>query len=253
MMPEAKNSSAAAEQQAGEPQYYVSDMAKASFRELWWIAKKDPRVVLGLAVILTAKMLRRPFRIGDPFSLFDTEFIEPSEIPEEVRRIQEPLMKPLKDAGFSTILATKKLQSADSEGYALVMRGADGFSMASVAFARIQNEDIQLQRAALGLSSRRRNGTTIITTNAARSVLEPPELKKLYLKHASPETVIARHERRISGFTDLVLVNREEVPGLMQKAQRRLVDFNIARGLYVLASAEELRRAGLISDTKTEQ
>jgi hypothetical protein len=52
---------------------------------------------------------------------------------------------------------------------------------------------------------------------------------------------------------DLMLVNREEVPTLTQKARRRIVDFQIARGLYAPATVEELRRAGLTSEAKAEQ
>jgi hypothetical protein len=229
------------------PTYYVKDLAKASVTELWRVAKREPKAVLGLLLILRAKILGKPARMGHPFNPLDTKIIEYSDVPEDVWRCQQPLVSPILAAGFTPIFAIQQSQPDGANGYSLVFQSANGLISASALYGYVKTGDMELQESCLVLSSRRTNGTVLATSNARPILLDPPEIEIIYLQKAAPEKLLARHQKRLTKLTDLVLLTPDDTRRRIQSIVQRNADFHISRGLYSPATADELRRFGLLS------
>ena len=73
--------------------YYITDLAKASFTEIWLASNRSP---VALAVIGLMKLLRREVRSGMPMSLSVPDEIDVTSLPESVlNQLAEPLKEPL--------------------------------------------------------------------------------------------------------------------------------------------------------------
>jgi hypothetical protein len=244
----ARNSSAS---NAGDrPKYFVHDYSKIGFVEAYRLAfiaaKRQHLATLAAIVHIVKKVLRRPMRDGLLFQSVGPKFIELGHIPPEVTSVQEPFVNSLAAAGFAPILAIKST-SQQGSGYGLIMRSNDGLSVANVTFVQVASKITQrrervLTRAGLRVTSRRTNGDTIVTTNAAPGIRLPSDIKILYLKRASSEEVIARHRRQIADLADIEFIRRDDVPTRVLERHRLLFEFQVGRGFYVPATEGEIRR-----------
>jgi hypothetical protein len=252
-MSDAAKKPSAASNAGDKPKYFVHDYSKIGLVEAYRLAfiaaKRHHLAALAAIVHIVKKALRRPMRDGLLFQSVGPKFIQLGNIPPEVASVQEPFVNSLAAAGFTPILAVKSTNQHGS-GYGLIMRSNDGLSVANVTFVQVasritQRRERTVTRAGLRVTSRRTNGGTIVTTNAAPGIRLPSDVKILYLKRASPEEVIARHRRQIADLADIEFIGRDDVPTRVLQRHRSLFEFQVSRGFYVLATEEEIRRHGL--------
>jgi hypothetical protein len=148
----------------------------------------------------------------------NTEFIALCEIPDEIKRQQDAVLQPLVQAGFVPLFGLKNQRLKSLRGYSAYLRSSDHTIVAGAAFAQARDE--------------------------ARVL--PAQIKAVNLANASPTTVLARHKRRIQQFTDLVIFSDEDARNLVRDMARQICEFRTNCGLYVPATDEELRHAGII-------
>ena len=218
----------------------MSDLSKATFVEIWQVTEGRPRDFLQISL---AKLVGKPLRIGVPVPSDDAAMIDLHEVPEDIRRSYDPLMKPLLDAGFTPKFGMAKRRSEAMKGYATGLTSSDRMTIAVVAFSKVNNRT----RTLLQLTSKRADDSLIATNNSARFMRLPPEIKAVNLKQADAETVLNRHRSRIAGLTDLLPIADSDARTLVTGMARRITDFRIECGLYVPATDEEMQRHGLIA------
>src|SRR6478609_8425348 len=87
-----------ATQGSARPVYYVGDLSKATFVEIWQVTEGRPRDFLRLSF---ARLVGKPIRVGVPIPSDEATIVDLHEVPEDIRRNYDPLMKPLLKAGFT--------------------------------------------------------------------------------------------------------------------------------------------------------
>jgi hypothetical protein len=239
-MPTATSSSNRGDERGSEPFYFVSNLSKATIPEIW---QATSTFRLLFPQIVLKKLLRRPLRIGVPIPAGDAAIIDLHEIPEDIQRSYEPLMKPLLEAGYVPKFGMAKHKSDILKGYSTVLISRDRMAIAVVTFAQIKDTS----RTIMQVTSKRANNTFVATVNSARFMRIPPEIDALNLQYADAETVLKAHQLRISALTDLIPIADADAGPLVTGMARRITNFRVQCGLYVPATEEEMRRHGLLT------
>jgi hypothetical protein len=219
------------------PTYYVTDQAKLTLLEIMRLSNRMPTPKL-----LLAKLLGKPVRAGVPTLYDNVKQIEFDGIPDDVRAEMEPLTRALQSARFTRVLAQKVCHSKGHIGFATYLRSEDRLSAAAVVVARISTGSTSRSETVLHVNSRRLDESVISTTNARPRLKSPPEIRAEYLAGAKPDKVLARHQRRLLNCTDVVPVSEAEYADKVLERIRRNRDFQVERGVFVPATAEEMVR-----------
>jgi hypothetical protein len=222
--------------------FFVTDVSKATLLETWRVLGPAPGRLTQFIAILVARLAGKPLRFGIPVSRADTEFIALCEIPDEIKRQQDAVLQPLVQAGFVPLFGLKNQRLKSLRGYSAYLRSSDHTIVAGAAFAQARDE----ARVILQLDSKLSDNTIITTNNSAPLMRLPAQIKAVNLANASPTTVLARHKRRIQQFTHLVIFSDEDARNLVRDMARQICEFRTNCGLYVPATDEELRHAGII-------
>ena len=222
--------------------YYITDLAKASFTEIWLASNRSP---VALAVIGLMKLLRREVRSGMPMSLSVPDEIDVTSLPESVlSQLAEPL-KELKTARFDAVSACRKQDVIGVEGYCIFLLSPDCLTICSLVWAKLKEAN---PTTTVGMISRQRSGDVLSTSNSAFGLKAPPGFEPVRVQHASAMEVFTRHQQRIKHLVDLVPNHRAQLPEIIESNRRRIMQFHIQRGFYIPATAEEISQARGTSD-----
>jgi hypothetical protein len=223
------------------PTYYVYDFSKLTLAELWRLASGRGAFAIK-GTMLLAKLSGKPMRRGVP-SLYDNvRFIDFQEIPDDFLRTMKPGIDALESAGYVRSLAQKSAQSNRVRGYSAHLLSSDRLSAASVtAIQGWIGKPVPIVNS-ISISSRRSNGIVLKTTGRRSGINHPPEIKTLHLTRAPSDQIIARHRRRIVDCADAQPINNAEYADKVVKWRRRYTEFQVARGLFVPATPDEMNR-----------
>jgi hypothetical protein len=220
--------------------FYVVNLTKATFAEIWQAAN---RAIVPMVIIGALKLFRRPWRCGSPVSFGAADRIDSTEIPQDVlHQMQEPLLQ-LRDLGFTVIGATHKLFVGVNEGYTLELLSDDRLTGCSLLWVRNKTAGIVSETVAISMSSQRRGGTALGTSNVAFGLKTPRDILAVRLPGASPAEVYEKHCQRIRSLADVVSFDADSRMKFVEELGDRSNKFNVERGLYVPATEEELRNA----------
>jgi hypothetical protein len=225
--------------------YYVVDYSKCGVREVLHLARgKPPAAMIAVVLTLAARLFGKSCRKGPPFRRVDSEFIYPNRIPAEVQRLQQPAYGILATAGYSPLLATRKRDIDPSRGYTYshVLSSPDATVVATITSVQVKDEDICLEKTAVALSSRRQQGTVIMTTNGATGLRMPDHYSCHFLFRGTVSDVIETHRHRTAGLADLVSLQRDSARAQIETRWQEIAQFHIDRGVYVPATADEVAK-----------
>jgi len=222
--------------------YYITDLAKASFTEIWLASNRSP---VALAVIGLMKLLRREVRSGMPMSLSIPDEVDVAALPENVlKQLAEPLRE-LKSARFGVVYACHKQDAIGVEGYGIFLLSSDCLTICSLVWAKLKEAN---PTATIGMISRRRSGDILSTSNSAFGLKAPPGIKPVHVACASGLELFTRHQQRIKNLVDLVPNDRAQLPEIVESNRRRIAQFHIQRGFYIPATDKEISQARGESD-----
>jgi hypothetical protein len=220
--------------------FYVTNLTRASFSEVW---QASNRSLVALLILGLYKVTRRTWRCGTPLSLSLPCSVDPSDLPADVlKHMGEPLLQ-LRDAGFVVIGATHKRFLGINEGYSLELLSEDRLSGCSLMWVRNKNGPQVQEVVVVSMTSLRRQGMIIATSNLVIGFKPPPDVIVQRHPGASATDVRDQHRERISGIGDLVLFNRDSRLQTVEDLAERSSRFNLKRGLYIPATREEIERA----------
>ena len=220
--------------------FYVINLTKATFAEIW---QASNRSIIPTAIVGALKLLRRPWRCGAPVSLGVAERIDSAEVPQDVlRQMQEPLLH-LRDLGFKAIGATHKKFVGVSEGYTLELLSEDRLTGCSLLWVRNRTAGQTSETVAISMSSQRRRGEVLGTSNVPFGLKAPPGVLAVRLPGASAADVYEKHRQRIGALIDVVVFDADSRMKLVEDLSDRSNKFNVDRGLYILATDEEVLNA----------
>ncbi len=208
------------------------DSTRISFSEYWRWKPGIPFLILA-----TLKILRRrfPAKVALPV-VVTVEVVDPqAQQPELLGALAEPI-KACESAGRTLRLWYKMPTIGPIEGLAAALVSRDGYSVATALAAQADSAQREVK---LVLVSRLRNGR-FLTTGPGNSLLDPPpEVDALRIPGASYARLIEAHDRRVdSRRGDLAPCG--DVRELLRNHEQRAIDANVARGVYVPASPQEV-------------
>lgn len=220
--------------------FYIINLTKATFAEIW---QASNRSIVPTAIVGGLKLLRRPLRCGSPISLGLAERIDSTALPQDVLGfMQDPLLQ-LRDLGFAVIGATYKHFIGVNEGYTLELLSKDRLTGCSLLWVRNKTAGRTTETVAVSMSSQRRQGVVLGTSNVAFGLKAPPGVLAVRLPGASAANVYQKHCQRIEAANDVVAFDAESRMKLVEDLSDRSNQFNVERGLYVPATDEEVLKA----------
>lgn len=220
--------------------FYVINLTKATFAEIWQAAN---RAIVPTAIVGTLKILRRPWRCGAPVSLGVAERIDPTDAPQNILHQMQQSLLHLRDLGFAVIGATHKKFVGVNEGYTLELLSEDRLTGCSLLWVRNRTAGQTSETVAISMSSQRRRGEILGTSNVAFGLKAPPGISALRLPGASAAEVYEKHRQRIGALVDVVSFDAESRMKLVEELSDRSNKFNVKRGLYIPATDEEVLNA----------
>jgi hypothetical protein len=221
--------------------YYVNDFSKLEIAELWRLAS-GKRAYMAKCMALFAKLRGNQMRRGVP-SLYDNaKLIDPQDIPENFLRSMESRIAALESAGFVRSLSQQAAQSKRVRGFSVHLLSADRLSAASVIAVQGWIGNPVPIESTITIATRRCDGVVFGMTDARRRLKQPPEVKIQHLSHATPDQLIAKHRRQIVNCVDAETIKNEELAEKLVSRRHRQIEFQVSRGVFVPATADEMNR-----------
>ena len=124
-------------------------------------------------------------------------------------------------------------------GLAAALRSRDSMSMAVAAVSRARSG--VFREVLLGLVTRLRGGKFLATGSGKSLFSPPPEVDQLRLQWRSYDQVVDAHDRRVESRSDAILPCGD-LRELILEMQRLQINANVARGVYVPASPNDVER-----------
>lgn len=222
--------------------YYVFDYSKLSLLEIWQQRSLNPFRLIALANILAAKSIRHSRRGGVPSLFENIKRIELGEIPEQIRRDIDPLIRSLQSAGYSARLAQTTTKAKGDYAYGVHFLSSDRLSTAAVIFARVKTSKTAPPEIGVGIWTYRLNGQTFSTSNRPLRIKAPPELRVEHRVGATVEQLVARHRNRVLSWTDAIVVSDTDFDDRVSAMAQRNREYQIGRGFFAPATSQEMVR-----------
>jgi hypothetical protein len=221
------------------PEYYVIDYSKVSLSELWSLCGTKPSRWSFMIEVLAAKILHRPMRSGPPVLLYNVRIIDLAEIPDEIRRDIEAIIRSLEPMGFKRILAVSLIMAKRVTGFAAVLLSADGLYWARVDAFQGGNDD--RLRNHLAFYTRRRDGHWLCTTTSHLQYKDDASARER-LPGASPDQLLQRHRRRVLDCTDAQPIREADLRDSFVKSFQRFDCEKEKRHGFVPATTAEIQQ-----------
>ncbi len=214
-------------------QYLKIDSTRVPLADYWrW------KPGLPFLYLATRKLLRLPLTAA---ILVPAEpglsVVREEEAPAALREALQPAIDVCRTKGRTLAFLYRVPTLGRIAGLAAALVDAERLSVTLAAIA----QGSARRTVTVGLLSRLRSGRFLATSVGDTLLAPPPEVETLRLVGRPVAEVIARHDKRVLDRRAQV-VPVPDVRALILDVQRCQIEANLARGIYVPASAEDLRR-----------
>lgn len=218
--------------------WYKINPNRFTYRELWRAARRRP---WPFAKAVCRKWFNVPYRATIGFAFPETlEFVDYQQLPERPRQSLGDMILQAEKLGFRFLFCWQRSTLGETKDYSAVLLSQDESTLASAMWVTAGSPNAST-RFALGS---RGEGRRLITSNSDHVIDGPPEIKQLHFPGKSIDEIATLHSLRIDrrGLEQIQNVTEREAVGRIIENQQCTLAFNLARGVYVPLTQEEVER-----------
>lgn len=223
--------------------WYKVDHNRFMYRELW---RLSGRRLWPFALAVYRKWFNVQMPATSGFAISESlELVDLQLLPDRPREVLVALISQIERNGLRFVFCLKCPELGGFDGFTAVLISADGMVLGNANWTKVHGAET----ASFVLGSR--SGVRrLLTGNEAHGADSPPQFDIWHLPGKSIDELVAIHAKRLDRLgRDRVLLATEAdiVPRILEN-QKRHQAFNVARGVYVRMTQEEVDRlSGIIT------
>jgi hypothetical protein len=225
--------------------WYKIDPTRLTYRELWRLSGRG-LLPFARAVVRKWFKIQPPAKSGYQFRT-TLDLLELAALPERPREVLGAIVSQAERHGFRFVFCHGALALGDIAGCSAVLMSADGMTFANAIWVRTGRRE----EASFILGSRTES-RLLFTGNHTHGLDAPPEFDVWRLPGKSIDELVAIHAQRLDRLRrERVLPATEaDVAARVIENQQRTLAFQLARGVYVPMTPEEVERlSGVVTAT----
>jgi hypothetical protein len=225
--------------------WYKTDPTRFNYRELWRLSGRG-LLPFARAVYRKWFKIRSPAKFGHQFRA-TLDLLELQALPERPRKVLGAIIVQAERHGFRFVFCHRALAIGDIAVCSAVLMSADGQTLANAIWVRTGRRE----EASFVLGSRTES-RLLLTGNHPHLFDTPPEFDVWHLPGKSVAELVAIHAERLDrlGRERVLPATEADVATRIIENQQRTLSFQLARGVHVPMTPEEVERlSGVVTAT----